>query len=61
MVMGIIPVSFFYVDGILTIHQGIMPIITNLDKQFKLNHDSVGNSDIYLGTKLGQMQLPNGV
>jgi hypothetical protein len=50
-----------YVDDILVIHHDTMPILTDLDKHFKLKPGSVGDPDIYLGTKLKQTKLPNGV
>ena len=50
-----------YVDDILVIHHNTMPILSNLDKHFKLKPDSVGGPEIYLGTKLRQTQLPTGV
>ena len=50
-----------YVDDIMCIHHDAMSVLKEVDKYFKLKPDSVGDPDIYLGSKLKQMTLENGV
>ena len=50
-----------YVDNIMVIHQNARPILAQIDKYMKLKENSVGDLDIYLGAKLRQMKMPNGV
>ena len=50
-----------YVDDILVIHHDPMPILNKIDKFFALKPDSVGDPDMYLGTKLRRHLCPNGV
>jgi hypothetical protein len=50
-----------YVDDILCIHHDAMPVLTKLDKYFTLKPTSVGDPSMYLGAKLKQTQMPNGV
>jgi len=50
-----------YVDDILCIHHDAMKILDKINGYLPLKPDSVGDPDIYLGAKLRQTQLPNGV
>jgi hypothetical protein len=49
------------VDDILAINHDAMALIREIDKFFKMKSGSIGDPDIYLGAKLREMQLPNGV
>jgi hypothetical protein len=49
------------VDDILAINHDAMALIREIDKFFKMKSGSIGDPDIYLGAKLWEMQLPNGV
>ncbi len=50
-----------YVDDILCIHHDPMSVMSEINIYFTLKPSSVGNPDIYLGTKLKQTQLPKGL
>ncbi len=50
-----------YVDDILWIHHDPMSVMSEINVYLPLKPSSVGDPDIYLGTKLKQTQLPNGV
>ena len=50
-----------YVDDILVINHDAMTILNQINKYLPLKPSSVGDPDIYLGTKLRQTRLPNGV
>ncbi len=50
-----------YVDDILCIHHGPMSVMNELNGYLPLKPSSVGDPDIYLGAKLKQTRLPNGV
>ncbi len=50
-----------YVDNILCIHHDPMSVMNEVNKYLPLRLSSVGDPDIYLGAKLKQIQLPNGV
>ena len=50
-----------YVDDIMVIHQNARPILDQIDKYMKRKESSVGDPDIYLGCKLRQIEMPNGV
>jgi hypothetical protein len=50
-----------YVDDILCIHHDPMSVMNEINSYLPLKPSSVGNPDIYLGAKLKQTQLPNGV
>ena len=50
-----------YVDDIRCIHHDAMTIMNMLDGCFQMKDRSVGDPDIYLGTKLKQTTLTNGV
>ena len=50
-----------YVDDILAVHHDGVAAIREIDKYFKMKPGSIGDPDIYLGAKLRQIQLPNGV
>ncbi len=51
-----------YVDDILCIHHGPMSDMNEINGYLPpLKPSSVGDPDIYLGAKLKQTQLPNGV
>jgi hypothetical protein len=50
-----------YVDDILCIHHGALSVLTQIDNYLPLKPTSVGDPDIYLGAKLNETQLPNGI
>jgi hypothetical protein len=51
-----------YVDDILLcIHHDPMTVMGEINKYLPLKHSSVGDPDIYLGAKLKETRLPNGV
>ncbi len=50
-----------YVDNILCIHHDPMSVMGEVNKYLPLKPSSVGNPDIYLGAKLKETRLPNGV
>jgi hypothetical protein len=50
-----------YVDDILCMHHEPMTILDKINEYIPLKPSSVGNPDIYLGAKLRQTRLPNGV
>ncbi len=50
-----------YVDDILCIHHDPMSIMKEINGYLPLKPSYVGNPDIYLGAKLKETQLPNGV
>jgi hypothetical protein len=50
-----------YVDDILCIHHDALSVLTEIDKYMPLKPTSVGDPDIYLGAKLKETQLPNGI
>ncbi len=50
-----------YVDDILCIHHDPMSVMNEINGYLPLKPSSVGNPDIYLGAKLKQTRLPNGV
>ncbi len=50
-----------YVDNILCIHHDPMSVMNENNKYLPLKPSSVGDPDIYLGTKLKETRLPNGV
>jgi hypothetical protein len=50
-----------YVDDVLCIHHDAVTAIKQLDKYFPMKPGSIGDPDIYLGTKLRQVELSNGV
>jgi hypothetical protein len=50
-----------YVDDILCIHHGPMSVMKEINGYLPLKPSSVGDSDIYLGAKLKETGLPNGV
>ncbi len=49
------------VDDILCIHHDPMSVMGEINKYLPLKPSSVGDPDIYLGTKLKETRLPNGV
>ena len=49
------------VDEILCIHHDAMLVLDQINKHLPLKPTSVGDPDIYLGAKLRETQLPNGV
>ena len=55
--------SYFvcYVDGIMVIHHEAHPVLDLIDKYMKLKESSVGDPDLYLGAKIGNMKMPNGI
>jgi hypothetical protein len=50
-----------YVDDILCIHHDAMKVMNRINKYLPLKPESVGDPDMYLGAKLRQTQLPNGM
>jgi hypothetical protein len=50
-----------YVDDILCIHHDPMSVMNEINGYLPLKPSSVGDPDIYLGAKLKQTRLPNGV
>ncbi len=50
-----------YVDDILCIHHDPMSVMGKINKYLSLKPSSVGDPDIYLGTKLKETRLPNRV
>ncbi len=50
-----------YVDDTLCIHHDPMSVMGEINKYSPLKPSSVGDPDIYLGTKLKKTRLPNGV
>ncbi len=50
-----------YVDNILCIHHDPMSVMNEINKYLPLKPISVGDPDIYLGAKLRETRLPNGV
>jgi hypothetical protein len=50
-----------YVDDRLCIYHDPMSVMGEINKYLPLTPSSVGNPDIYLGAKLKEMKLPNGV
>ena len=49
-----------YVDDILCVDHDPMEVMKELDGYFKLKPGSVGDPNIYLGAKLGKVEMPNG-
>ena len=50
-----------YVDDVMVIHHDTDIVIFQIDKYFKLKPRSIGDPDIYLGSKLNNMRLKNEV
>jgi len=50
-----------YVDDCLCIHHDAVAALQELDKYFQMKPGSIGDPDIYLGTKLRKVILDNGV
>jgi len=50
-----------YVDDILCMHHDAMTVLDRINKHLPLKPTSVGDPDIYLGAKLKETQLPNGI
>jgi len=50
-----------YVDDILCIHHDAMSVLRQINDYMKLKPSSIGDPDIYLGTKLRQIKLDNGI
>jgi hypothetical protein len=50
-----------YVDDILCIHHDALSVLTQINKYLPLKPSAVGDPDIYLGAKLKETQLPNGI
>ena len=51
----------FYVDDILCVHHDAEAVIRQIDYYFPMKAGSIGDPDIYLGSKLRKVQLDNGV
>jgi len=50
-----------YVDDALVIHHDALSELNKIDYFFGMKESSVGDPDVYLGGKLRQVRLPNGV
>jgi hypothetical protein len=50
-----------YVDDVLCIHHNAEAAIREIDKYFPMKKGSIGDPDIYLGTKLRRVEMANGV
>ena len=50
-----------YVDDCLCIGHNAEQELYKIHKFFKMKDGSIGDPDIYLGAKVKQMELPNGV
>ena len=50
-----------YVDDVMVIHHDAESVLRRIDKYFKLKPSSIGDPDIYLGSKLNKIRLENGV
>ena len=50
-----------YVDDCIAIHHDAMGELKKLDHYFAMKPGSMGDPDVYLGAKLRQVWLPNGV
>jgi hypothetical protein len=50
-----------YIDDILCIHHDPISVMNEINSYLPLKPSSMGDLDIYLGAKLKQTQLPNGV
>jgi hypothetical protein len=50
-----------HVDDILVMHHDSMSVLHQIDKYLPLKPTSVGDHDIYLGAKLKEIRLPNGI
>jgi hypothetical protein len=55
------PYILCYVDDIQCIYHNPMSVINEINKYLPLKPSSVSNPDIYLGAKLKETRLPNGV
>ncbi len=55
------PYILCYVDNILCIHHDPKSVMGEINKYLPLKPSSVGDPDIYLGAKLKETRLPNGV
>ena len=53
--------ALLYIDDILVVHHDATSCLRQIDKYFKMKPGSIGDPDFYLGAKLHQTQLPNGV
>jgi hypothetical protein len=49
------------VDDLLCIHHNALSVLTQINDYLPRKPTSVGNPDIYLGAKLKETQLPNGI
>ncbi len=49
------------VDDIMCLHHNPMSVMNEISRYLPLKPSSVGDPDIYLGAKLKQTRLPNGV
>ena len=50
----------WYVDDILVIHHDSLAILKIIDSYFKLKTNSIGDPDMYIGSKVNKMTLENG-
>ena len=50
-----------YVDNVMVIHHDADSVLRRMNKYFNFNTSSIGNPDIYLGSKFKKMRLENGV
>ena len=51
----------FYVDDCLAIDCDAEGVLRQIDRFFKMKPGSIGDPDLYLGSKLREHTLPNGV
>ena len=50
-----------YVDDCLCVHHDGEAVLNELDNYFKMKDGSIGDPDMYIGTKLRKTTLSNGV
>eukprot|EP00978_Attheya_sp_CCMP212_P009386 scaffold22200_cov31-Attheya_sp.AAC.1 len=54
-------VLLYYVDDVLVVSHDGMAILDKIDSFFPMKEGSKGSPDMYLGAKLREVKLPNGV
>ena len=50
-----------YVDDVMVIHHDAESVLRRIDKYFRSKPISIGDTEIYLVSKLKKMQIENGV
>ena len=53
--------ALIYVENVMVINHDAESVLRRIDKYFKLNPSSIGDPEIYLGSKLNKDRLENGV